>query len=159
MGGILVVAGASTSNARANGSGCVPVFGHYVANVTTTGCTSPIGLCATGNVTLGVGNLNLATTVFTALDLSPFAGMPASEPAANASYSGSITFTAANGDTLTVRDLGVVDSIHSNFTELERPVSGTGVFANASGDFFISGNLTNNENTFDGHLYGQLCGL
>jgi hypothetical protein len=136
--------------------GCHRVHGRYHADVTTSGCTSPIGLCATGTISHG-GFLN-ASSVFVALDLAPFAGMPASEPAANASYSGTITI-AAHGGTLEVRDLGVIDSVHGNFTEMERPTSGTGIFTNATHDFYISGSLSNNQNTFDGEISGELCGL
>jgi hypothetical protein len=157
-GAVLVVGTAGTRSASGAGS-CVDVRGLYVANVTTNGCTSPIGLCATGSVTIGMGANQVATTTLIALDLAPFAGMPAHEPAANASYSGTITFTTTKGDVLTVRDLGVIDSNGSTFTEIERPVGGTGIFANATGDFFISGTLSNNQNTFTGHLSGQLCGL
>jgi hypothetical protein len=136
--------------------GCLPVFGLYHADVTTTNCTSPIGLCATGSIT-GGGLLD-SSSVFVALDTAPSAGMPTSEPAANASYSGTISIDALAG-TLQVRDLGVIDSIHGNFTELERPTSGTGVFAKATHDFFISGALSNNQSTFDGLISGEICGL
>jgi hypothetical protein len=135
---------------------CVPVYGIYQANVTTTDCTSPIGLCATGTIT-GSDLLN-SSSVFVALDTAPSAGLPAAEPAANASYSGTLTIDGLLG-TLTLRDLGVIDSIHGNFSELERPTSGTGIFTNASNDFFISGTLSNNQNTFTGMISGQLCGV
>jgi hypothetical protein len=137
--------------------GCLPVFGHYHAEVTTAGCTSKIGLCATGTITRG-GILDSAS-VFVALDAEPSAGLPTAEPAANASYSGTIAIDAHGGNTLTVSDLGVIDSIHGNFTELERPTSGTGVFASATHDFFISGALSDNQSTFDGEITGELCGL
>jgi hypothetical protein len=137
--------------------GCHRVHGRYHADVTTAGCTSPVGLCATGTITHG-GFLD-SSSIFVALDIAPFAGMPATEPAGNVSYSGTITINA-HGGMLQVRDLGVVDSIHGgNFTEIERPASGTGIFTNASHDFFISGSLTNNQNTFDGEISGELCGL
>jgi hypothetical protein len=146
---------ATPSTVHAQGL-CVPVYGVYSANVTTTGCTSPIGLCASGTIT-GSDLLN-STSVFVALDTAPSAGLPTAEPAANASYSGTLTIDGLLG-TLTVRDLGVIDSIHGNFTELERPTSGTGIFANATNDFYISGTLTNNQNTFTGMISGQICGI
>jgi hypothetical protein len=99
-----------------------------------------------------------SSSVFVALATAPSAGMPTSEPAANASYSGTLSIDAFAG-TLQVRDLGVIDSIHGTFTEIERPVSGTGVFANATHDFFISGALSNDQNTFTGVISGELCGL
>ena len=136
--------------------GCLPVFGLYHADVTTTGCTSPVGLCATGTITRGA-YLDSAS-VFVALDVAPSAGLPSAEPAANASYSGTITIDA-HGGSLQLKDLGVIDSIHGNFSEIERPTSGTGLFANATHDFFISGSLSNNQSTFDGMISGELCGL
>jgi hypothetical protein len=136
--------------------GCLPVHGRYHADVTTTGCTSPIGLCATGTITRG-GFLDSAS-VFVALDVASSAGIPTEEPAANASYSGTLTIDAHDG-TLQLRDLGVIDSIHSSFTELERPISGTGLFAHATHDFFISGALSDNQTVFDGEISGEICGL
>ena len=64
-------------------------------------------------------------------------------------------------EALQVRDLGVLDGVDANFTELERPVTtgSTGVFANASHVFFISGAIVNNGGGFDGQVYGELCGL
>jgi hypothetical protein len=58
-----------------------------------------------------------------------------------------------------VHDLGVIDGVHSDFTELERPVSGTGRFANATNVFFISGSLLNNGTEFDGEISGELCNI
>jgi hypothetical protein len=139
--------------------GCHRVHGRYHADVTTSNCPSTIGLCATGTISHG-GFLD-ASTVFVALNLAPFAGLQPNEPIANVSYDGTITIAAPGGN-LTVSDLGVIDSIHGNFTEMERPIQGsgtTGVFANATHDFFISGALSNNQNTFDGEISGELCGL
>jgi hypothetical protein len=136
--------------------GCLPVRGLYHADVTTTGCTSPIGLCASGTITRGL--FLDSASVFVALDVAPSAGIPSEEPAANASYSGTLTIDALGG-TLQLRDLGVIDSIHGNFSEIERPTTGTGLFANATHDFFISGSLSNNQTTFDGEITGELCGL
>jgi hypothetical protein len=84
--------------------------------------------------------------------------MPAVEPSANLSYSGQLTINARRG-VLTTHDLGVIDGVNSKFTELERPASGTGIFASASNVFFISGSLVNNGTGFDGEISGQLCNL
>jgi hypothetical protein len=82
--------------------------------------------------------------------------MPAVEPAANLSYSGVLTITTRRG-TLVTHDLGVLDATTASFTEMERPASGTGIFANVSSVFFISGAIVNNGMGFDGELYGELC--
>jgi len=156
----LVVSGvvgmtATTRSVQAQ-SGCQRVHGRIQSNFTTTNCTSPIGLCTVGKITRG-GILDSATT-FLALDVAPAAGMPADEPAANLAYSGQLTIETKGG-TLHIRDLGVLDAVHANFTELERPVSGTGRFTNASNVFFISGALVNNGTGFDGEIYGELCNV
>ncbi|HXP68427.1 MAG TPA: hypothetical protein VOA88_04015, partial [Candidatus Dormibacteraeota bacterium] len=59
--------------------------------------------------------------------------------------------------TLITHDLGVLDAATASFTEMERPASGTGIFANPRSVFFISGAIVNNGTGFDGELYGELC--
>ncbi len=136
--------------------GCRRVYGHMMSTFTTANCTSPVGLCAAGTITHG-GILESAAT-FLAFDAAPSAGMPTVEPAANVSYSGQLTIDTKRG-TLVVHDLGVIDGVHSNFTELERPASGTGRFAHATNVFFISGSLLNNGTEFDGEISGELCNI
>jgi hypothetical protein len=51
----------------------------------------------------------------------------------------------------------VLDAATASFTEMERPASGTGIFAHVSSVFFISGAIVNNGTGFDGELYGELC--
>jgi hypothetical protein len=151
----IVGSASMTRSAEAQGL-CVPVFGHYQAAFTTTNCTAPSGLCATGTITNG-GILD-STSLFVELDQAASAGMPLTEPGTTVSYSGTLTVTTPHG-ALTLRDLGVVAGAQANFTELERPTSGTGAFANASNVFFISGTMPNNATQFDGMIYGQLCGI
>jgi hypothetical protein len=134
---------------------CGPVYGYINSVFTTQNCTSPVGLCTAGTITFA-GPLNAATT-FLALDAAPSAGLPAVEPAANLSYSGQLTIVTAHG-TLVTHDLGVIDAANLAFTELERPASGTGVFANpGSNDFFISGSIVDDGQGFQGKLSGFLC--
>jgi hypothetical protein len=137
--------------------GCRPVFGHYQAQFTTTNCTAPSGLCATGTITEG-GILD-SSSLFIELDQAPSAGMPLTEPSATVSYSGTLTITTPHDGTLNVRDLGVVAGANNAFTELERPVSGTGRFEHASNVFFISGSTTGGGTGFDGRIHGELCGV
>jgi hypothetical protein len=152
---LLVSVAASGVSRRAGADdGCQNVHGRIQSAFTTQNCTSPIGLCTVGTLT-GAGQLNSSTT-FLALDAAPSAGMPGVEPSANLAYSGQLTITAKKG-TLVVRDLGVLDAVDSMFTELERPTSGTGIFATTTNVFFISGALVNNGTGFDGELSGELC--
>jgi hypothetical protein len=83
--------------------------------------------------------------------------MPGVEPAANLSYSGQLTIVTRDG-TLVTNDLGVLDATHLAFTEMERPNSGTGVFANPdTNTFFISGSIVDNGQGFQGNLSGVAC--
>jgi hypothetical protein len=121
----------------------------------TENCTSPIGLCTAGTIT-GAGPLDGSTT-FIALGAAPSAGMSGVEPAANLSYSGQLTIVARRG-TMVTSDLGVLDAAHLAFTEMERPTSGTGVFANPGNSvFFISGSIVDNGQGFLGDLSGIVC--
>jgi len=135
---------------------CHRVHGRMQSTFTSTNCTSPIGLCASGTIT-GGGILDSSAT-FLAFDVAPSAGMPTVEPSANVSYSGQLTIDTKRG-ALVVHDLGVIDGVDSNFTELERPVSGTGRFAHASNVFFISGAMVNGQTGFDGEIHGELCNV
>ena len=55
-----------------------------------------------------------------------------------------LTIVARQG-TLVTNDLGVLDAAHLAFTEMERPSSGTGVFANPGNSVFcISGSIVDN---------------
>jgi len=58
---------------------------------------------------------------------------------------------------LVTHDLGVLDGVDNSFAELERPASGTGIFANPTNVFFISGAVVNNGTGFDGQISGELC--
>ncbi len=151
----VVGAVAMTRSVQAH-DGCHRVHGHYKAAFTTVNCTAPSGLCATGTITKG-GILD-SSSLFIELDQAPSAGMPLTEPASTVSYSGTLSITTDHG-TLNLRNLGVVTGAQAMFTELERPVVGTGRFVNASHVFFISGALPNNGTEFDGQIYGELCGV
>ena len=134
---------------------CRPVHGTIHSVFTVQNCASPVGLCTTGTIT-DAGPLDGAT-VFSALAVAPSAGLPSIEPTANLSYSGQLTITASNG-TLITHDLGVLDANHLAFTEIERPSSGTGIFANPGNSaFFISGSIVDNGQGFQGDLTGTVC--
>lgn len=134
---------------------CLPVWGVINSLFTTQNCNSPIGLCTTGTIT--GSDLLDGSTSFVALDAAPSAGMSGVEPAANLSYSGQLTIVTPLG-TLVTNDLGVLDATHLAFTEMERPSSGTGIFANpGSSAFFISGSIVDNGQGFQGNLSGNFC--
>jgi hypothetical protein len=136
-------------------SSCRTVRGTINSVFTSQNCTSPIGLCTVGTIT-GSGLLD-GNTTFVAQGEAPSAGMPGIEPAANLSYSGQLTIVARRG-TLVTNDLGVLDAAHLAFTEMERPSSGTGVFANPGNTaFFISGSIVDNGQGFQGDLSGIAC--
>lgn len=135
---------------------CRPVHGmiHSVLSPPQN-CTSPVGLCTTGTI-VDAGLLD-GTTTFIAKLVAPSAGLPGIEPPENLSYSGQLTIMTSSG-TLVTRDLGVVDFPHLAFTEIERPASGTGVFANPGNSvFFISGSVVDNQQGFQGDLTGTIC--
>jgi hypothetical protein len=91
------------------------------------------------------------------LAVAPSAGLQNIEPQANLSYSGQLTIVASHG-TLVTNDLGVLDANHLAFTEIERPASGSGVFANpGSTAFFISGSIVDSGQGFQGDLTGTVC--
>ena len=132
---------------------CRPV--HGTIHSVFTPCATLVGLCTAGTIS-DAGILD-GTTTFVALSVAPSAGMPSNEPKENLSYSGQLTITASNG-TLVTNDLGVLDLKHLAFTEIERPASGTGVFANpGTSVFFISGSIVDNGNGFQGDLSGTVC--
>jgi len=134
---------------------CRPVHGTIHSVFTTENCSSAVGLCTAGMIS-DAGLLDGSTT-FTALAVAPSAGLPAVEPQANFSYSGQLTIVASHG-TLVTNDLGVLDANHLAFTEIERPMSGTGIFANpGSSVFFISGSIVDNGQGFQGDLTGTVC--
>jgi hypothetical protein len=136
-------------------SRCLPVWGVINSVFTTKNCNSPIGLCTVGTIT--GSDLLDGNTTFVALGEAPSAGMSGVEPAANLSYSGQLTIVGQQG-TLVTNDLGVLDSAHLAFTEMERPSSGTGVFANPGNSaFFISGSIVDNGQGFQGYLSGIAC--
>lgn len=150
---IFSATGIVTRNVRAD-SPCHPVHGTINSLFTTQNCTSPVGLCTVGAIT-GAGQLNGATS-FVAEAVAPAAGLT-NEPTANLSYSGQLTIVTNRG-TLVTHDLGVLDAAHLAFTEMERPASGTGAFANpGSTVFFISGSIVDNGQGFQGNLSGNIC--
>ncbi len=148
-----ILGGATASRSVEADDRCREVHGRVHTTETTQNCASPLGLCTTGTVT-GAGPLDGATTFLT-LDGAPSAGMPGVEPAANLSYSGQFTLTTRDG-VLESSDLGALDASHALFIEMYRPLSGTGRFADWSGELFSSGHIIDGT-SFDGEIHGTLC--
>jgi hypothetical protein len=133
---------------------CVQLKGKGGINssVTADGCTSPVGLCTAG-VFEGEPLLR-GTTAFVADALAPSAGLPATvEPPTTLSYSGLLTITTRRGS-LTTRDTGIFDTAAGLFSSRDTIVSGTGIFAGASGHLFFSGTGTS---TFESTATGEIC--
>lgn len=118
------------------------------ATLDPEGCDSPVGMCTTG--TLYRGNSPWATTHYVATSLGSAA------VTSDMSYAGIFTITRPNG-VLTVRDSGMLGLGDALYSEYQRVVSGTGVFAGATGTMFSSGNITGDLQGFDGTLTGELC--
>jgi len=155
LGGVAGVTAAMMLGATPPPVTCRPVHGTIHSVFTTQNCTSPVGLCTTG--TIADAGLLDGSTTFAALAVAPSAGLSGVEPQANLSYSGQLTIVASHG-TLMTNDLGVLDANHLAFTEIERPATGTGVFANpGSSVFFISGSIVDNGQGFQGDLTGTVC--
>ena len=115
---------------------------------------SPVGLCSNGIINRGI----LKSTKLAAYtSAAPSAGLW-TEPPTVLSYSADAVFTSKQG-ALYLNQLGVVDTERNVFTEINRVVGGTGRFANASGDLFISGTNSSSEfvTNFTSKVTGTLC--
>lgn len=130
---------------------CRPILAALSSQLTTTSCTSPFGLCTTGEMR---GDLRGATS-FTVLTLAASAGLGDSEPASTLSYLGHFVLTTREG-TLTVSDIGLLDNVTGAFTEIWRVTSGTGEHAGATGNLWLNGTVSA-TGAFDGTVTGQLC--
>jgi hypothetical protein len=140
---------------------CFPVRATIEAFFTDGPCDSPVGLCTEGEVKSPLG-LFSGSSRFTATGLGgePVGEdsivTPPAEPATTWSYSGVLEISTGVG-TVTFEDVGVLDTVAGTFTELERPLSGTGLFRGVTGALFISGHLTPAGDGFDGRISGELC--
>lgn len=138
---------------------CFPLAGAIRVEMNMTGCTSPVGLCTSGTFRSPFVS---GTTRFRASGLGgqPMGEAsivsPPSEPTTTWSYAGELTISTRIGD-LVLRDVGVLDTVAGTFTELNRPVSGTGTFAGATGNVYISGTVTGGVTGFEGRVTGNLC--
>jgi hypothetical protein len=108
-------------------------------------CQSPVGVCTIGNVASG----DLAgTTQFTALTMT--AG-----PAPNlVLYTGELAITTSSG-TITLRDMGLLDSATGRYLEMQHVISATGAYEGHNGILVSQGLST--ASGFQGDLDGSIC--
>lgn len=151
----LVAASVSSTTEAFAGEKCRHVTAHTASDLQLTDCTSPVGLCTIGTVT-GDHWLN-GSFNFIAPAVGPSAGLPASvEPATTLSYGGEFTVFGEHGS-ITYRTIGVYDTLLQLWTEVDRIVSGTGMFANASGAIYINGVGLNGGLHLEGNATGEVC--
>jgi hypothetical protein len=135
---------------------CRAIDAKFTSMVTTVGCTSPIGLCASGTITHDplIAGSHYATIV----DRAPSAGMPASEPAGMLSLSGFRDLTPNRGGTLSTHITTVFDTAvpEAYFDELNVITGGTGPFAGATGVLHLFGQSPS-PNSFAGGVRGTVC--
>ena len=131
---------------------CVSINGLIETTAVTEGCTSPAGLCTAG--TIQAGPLQ-GTTRFTALSLAPFAGMDGAVEPTTMSYAGDIVITTSEGE-LTIRDIGIFDTMRGTYSSVDFVQSGTGRFENAQGRLHFYGTGTS---SFVAGVSGELCGI
>jgi hypothetical protein len=125
---------------------CVAVNARIATTYATdAGCTSPVGVCTTGNVMSG----NLAgTTRFTASTTGP-----ASSPGLTF-YTGDLVITTADG-TVSLRDHGVLNPTNGYYFELQNVTGGTGAHQGKTGMLVSQGTAT--PTGFEGILNGSIC--
>ncbi len=151
---LLAILSPASGSASATTPLCLPVHARIEASFVAEDCSSPVGLCTAGTITEG-GLLN-GSTRFTALAAAPAAGMYGVEADSTLSYNGELIVTTRHG-ALEISDVGVFDQAAGKFTELDRVIGGTGIFAYASGVLFISGDSYADGSGFDGRISGELC--
>ncbi len=139
---------------------CSRVRANIETTITTESCTSPVGMCAVGEVTKS--RLIGGTTFFTGLGLGGGAVgeesvvTPAAEAGSTMTYAGKFVITTDAG-TLTLKDVGVYDTAGRPFAEFQRIIGGTGQFENATGVLFSYGMAREDGTGFRGRLRGTIC--
>ena len=142
--GLLILSAILGLTGAAAADECHKVHATLTFGFVSAGCTSLVGLCTAGQTTHG-GILN-GTTTYT-VD-----GMAFTD-AANASYHGVFVITTKHG-TLILQDTGTANFATGAYTETDVVVSGTGRFANATGNLTIIGNMAPGATST---IVGQIC--
>lgn len=125
---------------EASAKGCKQIDAQIISSETTTGCTSPVGLCTAGKID---GNHGLNGTTFFTADSTAPGPSTAPDPAATISYDGVVQITTDHGS-LSTRETGIFDTSTGNppggfFSSFDLIIGGTGKFQGATGDLFIGG--------------------
>ncbi len=118
---------------------------------------SPVGLCAPASAASGILK---GSKKFIFQGLAPGAGLAPLEPATVLSYSGPVTYQTKHGE-LRASSIGVLDQGRLVFSEVQRITGGTGHFAGASGNLFVSGDSPGPEPSgavpFESRITGEIC--
>lgn len=150
---------AATESERHDREWCWSVHAQITASFTSDGCESVVGLCTAGSVR---GSLLAGETRFSAAGVGGnVAGeesivTPPAEPGSTWAYSGTLTLETHLGS-LTFNDVGVFDTAGGEFSEIDRLVDASGLFAGASGSLFIYGDAFPDRTGFAGDIRGRLC--
>lgn len=138
---------------------CWNVRAEITASFTSDACDSVVGLCTVGSVR---GGFLHGETQFSATGVGGGAigedsiVTPPAEPSSTWSYSGTLVLQTLLGS-LTFSDVGVFDTAGGGFSEIDRVVDGSGLFAGATGKLFIYGDAFPDRSGFDGDIRGRLC--
>src|SRR6185436_14727822 len=117
------------------GSQCKTIVAEQNDQLTTEGCTSPIGFCAAGRFK---GNHGFrGDFFFSALSFDPIL----SDTLGRLVVPGVSTYTTDDGR-LTISDVSVFDTTRGTFAGVGRVTAGTGRFFGASGDVFTTGRVS-----------------
>jgi hypothetical protein len=124
---------------------CKEVEAPITTSYFLAGCTSPVGLCTAGTVGSGV---LAGTTRFVVLTLAQGPSIY------ELIYTGELVITTKSGS-VTVRDYGVFNQATGQYFEMQKVVSGTKKFKNATGALTSAGFGTTAG--FSGTLTGEIC--
>ena len=129
---------------------CKPIKAVQRDVLISSGCTSPVGFCASGTID---GNHGLrGTSFFSALAFDPIPN----DPLGRLAVPGISTYTTDDG-TITINDVSVFDVARGTFAGVGRIVGGTGRFAGATGDIFTTGRVLADGSSFITNVTGELC--
>ncbi len=140
---------------------CRTISATLSASFYEEGCTSPVGLCTAGDLMRPNGQV-VGSTDYVASGIG--GGIvgddsivtPPVEPGTTWSYAGLLTLSTAVGDLMST-DVGVFDTAGGAFTEFNRVTGGTGIFAGATGTFYINGFSFPDGTGFDADITGEVC--
>jgi hypothetical protein len=151
-----IAAALVVSAPAANASECKDVRTDLIGKIQPC-AESPFGLCAPATAASG---LLKGPKSFVFQGLAPTAGLAPLEAATVLSYTGPVVYHTRHGD-LHLNAIGVLDQVRLVFTEVQRVSGGTGRFAGASGNLFVSGDSPGAESSgavpFESRVTGEIC--